>query len=154
VHHTTKYAAVSGLLFAGACGVCALGLAAAGEGFARNASAEAPVAEIATLERSADARPRSPLLGANPERVARELAARRSWVEVVDAVNMRQGPSSANAVIKVQLEGTTLRVASRDGSWVEVVEPETGETGWVFEDYVKPIAPASRRAEAGGTTIR
>lgn len=152
MHHTTKYAAVVGLLFVGACGVLALGLVVAGERFALSAPPDKPVAEMAALDRPGPSRPQSALLGQNPERVARELAARRSWVEVVDAVNMRQGPSSANAVIKVQLAGTKLRVASRDGSWIEVVEPETGGTGWVFEDYVKPLTPASRRVEAGETT--
>ena len=82
------------------------------------------------------------------------MTSRRNWVEVVDAVNMRLGPSSANAVIKVQLAGTKLEVASREGKWVEVIEPATGGTGWVFDDYLKPVAPASRRAEAAETTIR
>lgn len=154
MNYTAKYAAATGLLLAGACGLLALGFSVAGEGFARNPSAAAPVVETAALKRSPDAHPSSPLLGADLERVARELEARRSWVEVVDAVNMRQGPSSANAVIKVPLAGTKLQVSSREGSWVEVVELETGGTGWVFEDYVKPVAPASRRAEAGETTIR
>ena len=146
MNHTAKYAAVTGLLFAGVCGLLALGFSVAGEGFARNPSAAAPVVETDALKRSPDAHPSSPLLGADPERVARELEARRSWVEVVDAVNMRQGPSSANAVIKVQLAGTKLQVSSREGSWVEVVEPETGGTGWVFEamSYPSPPPRASR----------
>ena len=47
-----------------------------------------------------------------------------------------------------------LEVASRDGKWVEVIEPETGETGWVFDAYVTPATPAARRAEAAQKTIR
>ena len=88
------------------------------------------------------------------QQIAQEAEERQSWVEVVDAVNMRQGPSSANAVIRVQLAGTKLRVESREGQWVEVSEPDSGETDWVFDAYVKSIAPASRRAEAAETTIR
>ena len=48
-------------------------------------------------------------------------------------------------VIKVQLEGERLRVASRHGGWVEVVEPETELTGWVYEQYVIPIEPESKQ---------
>jgi len=152
VNYTAKYIVVSGLLFGTACGVCALGLSVAGERFVRSPSPGTPGAETAV--RVTSARPQSALLGSNPERVARDLTSRRNWVEVVDAVNMRLGPSSANAVIKVQLAGTKLEVASREGKWVEVIEPATGGTGWVFDDYLKPVAPASRRAEAAETTIR
>jgi len=151
VHHTAKYAAFSSLLFVVACGASAFGLSVAGKLFAPQASSERPVAQTAEMARATQSRPQSALLGSDPERVS---AARQDWVEVVDSVNMRQGPSSANAVIKVQLAGTKLRVASRDGKWVEVVEPKTGGTGWVFDDYVKPVAPASRRAEAAETAIR
>jgi hypothetical protein len=42
----------------------------------------------------------------------------RDWVEVVDAVNMRSGVSSSNALIKVHLEGAQLRVVARDGNWI------------------------------------
>lgn len=154
MHHTAKYAAFSALLFVTACGVCALGFAVAGENFARAPGPGTQAAETMETARTTFARPQSALLGSNPERVAHEAAARQRWVEVVDAVNMRQGPSSANAVIKVQLAGTKLQVASREGKWVEVIEPDTGGTGWVFDQFLKPIAPASRRAEAGETTIR
>ena len=69
------------------------------------------------------------------------------WVEVTDAVNMRTGPSSANPVLQVQLEGAQLRVASRDGKWIEVVDPNTSREGWVYEKFVKPITPTSRQAD-------
>lgn len=154
MHYTLKYATVSVLLLAAASGLCAFGLKVAGERFAPVAASGTAAAESAELARNTSSRPQSVLLGSAPELVARQADARREWVEVVDAVNMRQGPSSANAVVKVQLAGTTLRVASRDGQWVEVVEPETGGSGWVFAKFVKPVAPASRRAEATEKTVR
>ena len=54
------------------------------------------------------------------------------WVEVTDAVNIRSGPSSANSAFQVQLKGAHLRVASRNGKWIEVVDPNTGREGWVY----------------------
>jgi uncharacterized protein YgiM (DUF1202 family) len=152
VNHTAKYLGLSGLFFGTACAVCAVGLSVAGEQFVRAPSADNTVTE--KVVRASSAEPRSSLLGSNPERVVREVTSRRKLVEVVDAVNMRTGPSSDDAVIKVQLAGTKLEVASRDGKWVEVVEPATGGTGWVFDAYVKPVASSSRRAEASERTIR
>jgi hypothetical protein len=99
-----------------------------------------------------DSTPTSALLGRVPEQ---EVASRgvddeprgdAAWVEVIDAVNMRSGNSSSDPVIKVQLEGERLRVASRDGGWLKVVEPETDLTGWIYAQYVKPVDPESKRA--------
>lgn len=69
------------------------------------------------------------------------------WLEVTHAVNMRSGPSSVALVLEVQREGAQLRVASRDGKWIEVVDPNTSREGWVYEKFVKPIAPISRQAD-------
>jgi SH3-like domain-containing protein len=78
----------------------------------------------------------------------------KEWVEVIDAVNMRSGPSSAKPVLRVQMAGARLQVASRDGRWVEVVEPDTGQRGWVFERHVKLVEASSRRAAIAGTEIQ
>ncbi len=154
----TKYAAVSAILLSATGGVSALGLAAAGDLFARSSPQElVAVVSRAEMEHSIGKRPTSSLLGAKAEQTAEagsEPTGKGRWVEVVDAVNMRKGPASATEVIKVQLPGAKLRVASREGAWVEVLEPKTGGTGWVFEKFVKHIDPVSRRAEAGETAIR
>jgi uncharacterized protein YgiM (DUF1202 family) len=69
------------------------------------------------------------------------------WVEVTDAVNMRSGPSSANPVLQMHREGAHLRVASRKGKWIEVVDPNTSREGWVYEKFLRPIKPTSRQAD-------
>ena len=78
----------------------------------------------------------------------------KEWVEVSDAVNMRSGPSRANPVLKVQPEGARLQIASRDGRWIELVEPNAGQRGWVFDRHVKPADTISRRAAIAGADIR
>jgi uncharacterized protein YgiM (DUF1202 family) len=149
---TTQYAALSAFLTMAAIGLAGLGFAVAGETFARGGSRlKVPTVEFAE---HGPRDPQSALLGAKPDAIARKLADMQEWVEVIDSVNMRQGPSSANPVIKVQLAGTKLRVASRDRRWVEVVTPETGDTGWVFGKHVKPIPSEQRRADAAKSTIR
>lgn len=156
----TKYAAVSAILLSVTGGVSALGLAAAGDLFAPSTPQDRPglaVPSRAETEESIGRRPTSSLLGAEPAQIAEADSApggKGRWVEVVDAVNMRKGPSSANAVIKVQLAGARLRLASREGEWIQVIEPKTGGTGWVFEKFVKHIDPVSRRADAVETAIR
>jgi uncharacterized protein YgiM (DUF1202 family) len=153
----TRYAAVSAILLGASGAVGALGFAAASDLFAPSSPQRAVAASSAETNGQTGERPTSSLLGAKPQHVAEggiDANQKGLWVEVVDAVNMRKGPSSANAVIKVQLAGARLRVASRDGVWVEVVEPKTGDTGWVFGKFVKHIDSISRRADAGETAIR
>jgi len=100
--------------------------------------------------------PASKLLGSEPEGVEQNPVDTNrdyEWVEVTDAVNMRSGASSADPVIKVQLEGTQLRVVSRDGNWINVVEPGSGVQGWVYKKYVQLAEPAFRRARVAGATV-
>ena len=133
---TAKYAAFSAILLSAACGVIALGFAAAGDLFARSSPQKlVAVVTRAEIEDSIGKRPTSRLLGAKAVQTAEAGKAPGSkgrWVEVVDAVNMRKGPTSATEVTKVQLPGAKLRVASREGAWVEVVEPKAGGTGWAL----------------------
>lgn len=159
MHSFAKYAAVSLLFTTVACGVSALGLAVAADTFAGAPAQGESDVDVAAVARPAPAgtAPTSELLGSTPgAAIADETRPKRTgkWVEVVDAVNMREGPSSANPVIKVQLAGTKLRVTSRQDGWVEVAEPSGGDAGWVYERYVKPIEPSSRRAEIEETAIR
>lgn len=160
---TTRYIAATGFALIATISVVVFGLTLAGQAFPRPAATEgAATVAAAAAEDAAIDRPTSALLGsakvadrsAQVDRREQPHSADKKWVEVVDAVNMRSGPSSSNAVIKVQLAGSQLQVSDRDGPWVQVVEPDTGTEGWVFENYVKRIAPASRRADSGTTRFQ
>lgn len=167
-----RYGIAVSFISATACGVCALAFSLAVSSFT-------PADLTANLERKqrfgspsqskADAvkLPTSELAGVNlvsaqetvvsssgGETLLSEMEEDKVWVEVIDAVNMRSGPSNANPVLMVQLEGSRLQVASRDGRWVEVVEPNTGQRGWVFERHVKPVDSSPRRAAIAGAEIR
>ena len=162
--NTWRYAAVTSAFIATASVASVVAFAIASHAFA-------PETCLLTSEgRAAVSRPKpdqfatakdavtSPLIGASAaaskvektesDNAAAETAlASEEWIEVVDAVNMRSGASSGDRIIKVQLEGKRLRVAARDGGWVKVVEPETGEEGWVYGKFVESVEPTSRRAE-------
>jgi len=82
------------------------------------------------------------------EAVAEKDRRTGEWMQVVSGVNMRAGPSTANPVITVQRRGTALEVLARDGAWIEVRNPDTGETGWVYASY---LGPAEGPVQAAGS---
>jgi len=154
---TIRYVAVTVAFFATACFVCGVGLVAAPHAFLGSITSKSAVraASNAPPEHTSLTSPSSPLLGSKPELSAHRsmnVADRKgTWVEVVDAVNMRSGASSSKPLIKVQLEGTQLRVVSHDGNWIQVVEPESGLQGWVYNKYVELAEPALQRARVADT---
>jgi hypothetical protein len=65
------------------------------------------------------------------------------WVEIVRAVDMHEGPKQSSPTIKVMERGIKLRVAARDKKWVQVTEPATSTSGWIYERFLAPTeAPA------------
>jgi uncharacterized protein YgiM (DUF1202 family) len=75
-------------------------------------------------------------------------ARHQEWVEVTSAVNMRQGPSSSYSVLTVQPQGQYLPVTDRDGNWLQILDPETEEEGWVFSRYVEEVQIPGDQAAA------
>lgn len=47
-------------------------------------------------------------------------------------VNLRDAPSPSGAVLGVVAKGAKLRVVSRKRSWIEVDDPATAKTGWIY----------------------
>ena len=62
---------------------------------------------------------------------------KEEWVALSSYANLRKEPSSNAETIKIAEKGTKLRVASRRGNWVQVTDPSTSETGWVYSRYVE-----------------
>ena len=53
--------------------------------------------------------------------------------------NIRSGPAASAQLIGRAHVGATLRVKSREGGWVEFVDPVANETGWILMAYLEPI---------------
>jgi hypothetical protein len=65
-------------------------------------------------------------------------------VELTGSVNVRESPSPNAATVTVMEIGTKLRAIGRKGGWVQVTDPVTAQTGWVFSRYVTTLAAAGQ----------
>lgn len=63
-------------------------------------------------------------------------AAEPQWIELSGAANMRENPSGSAAAIKVVQRGTKLREVARQHGWVQVIDPATSQTGWIYSRFV------------------
>jgi SH3 domain-containing protein len=61
-----------------------------------------------------------------------------NWVKSSAFVNLRKGPTSSAAVVGVVAKGIKLRLVGRKRGWVEVTNPATSETGWIYARNVDP----------------
>jgi hypothetical protein len=116
----------------------------------RAARAQAPTAVVHALAASNTDAPGSTRRDAGSD-------AGGEWVEVTGTgVNMRAAPTSGSRVVTVQSLGSKLRIVSQDRSgWVEVVDPDSGQQGWIFRKYAKPAtSPGDQRNGAPTTAIK
>lgn len=79
-----------------------------------------------------------PLPDKRPARPASDSQS-AAWVSPSAYVNLRQAPSSSASVLGVVAKGTKLRVAARKRGWVQVSNPATSQTGWIYSDYVVAV---------------
>ncbi|HKA64820.1 MAG TPA: SH3 domain-containing protein [Methyloceanibacter sp.] len=63
-------------------------------------------------------------------------AANPEWVEVSSPVNVRSAPTPEADTINVAEPGKRYQATGRQGSWVQVTDPTTSESGWVYARYV------------------
>jgi hypothetical protein len=66
-------------------------------------------------------------------------------VEPAMFVNMREGPSSSAPVLGVVAKGIELAVLDRKRGWVQVTDPATGKTGWIYSGLLVGEAKANQR---------
>jgi outer membrane biosynthesis protein TonB len=104
--------------------------------------AEVPVVPVVTtpqpvVEPAATPEP-SETGAANPD------AASPEWVEVSSPVNVRSAPTPQADTINVAEPGKRYQATGRQGSWVQVTDPATSESGWVYARYVAASEAPSR----------
>jgi hypothetical protein len=86
---------------------------------------------------------------------AREVPEQHAAEDVVvaSAVNMRTGPSTSAQTIGVAQAGTKLRIAAQDSGWVQVINPVTQETGWIYSGFLAP-SPAIQAPPTGAAKLK
>lgn len=66
-------------------------------------------------------------------------------VEPAMFVNLRERPSSSSAVLGVVAKGAKLPVLDRKRGWVQVRDPASGKTGWIYSGLLVGEANANQR---------
>lgn len=59
-----------------------------------------------------------------------------NWIKPSAYVNLRQAPSSSSPVVSVVAKGAKLRVLGRKRGWVQVSNPATSHSGWIYAGNV------------------
>jgi len=67
-----------------------------------------------------------------------------NWIEPLAFVNLREGPSSSAAVISVVAKDAKLSVIGRKRGWVQVTNPATSESGWIYSGNVATVTKSQR----------
>jgi hypothetical protein len=60
------------------------------------------------------------------------------WTKVTLAARVHSDASVSSSIIRFYQAGTALQVLDRQNGWVQVADPASGESGWVFEQYLVP----------------
>jgi SH3-like domain-containing protein len=72
--------------------------------------------------------------------------------KVAFAAKVHSDASVSSPLLRFYQPGTTLQVVSRQNGWVQVVDPNSGERGWVFEQYLVPAESPIATKTAMATT--
>ena len=74
------------------------------------------------------------------------------WARVAFAAKVHSGASVSSPTLGFYQPGTRLRVVSRQNGWVQVADSNSGERGWVFEQYLVPAESPIATQTAMATT--
>jgi hypothetical protein len=110
-------------------------IADAATGPAEEVAAIAPVAAIA--DEPAALPETVPLPTRRPAPGAQNVAG--NWVRPSAYVNLRDGPASTARVVSIVAKGTKLRVVARKRGWVQVADPATSQSGWIYSGHTETV---------------
>jgi hypothetical protein len=68
------------------------------------------------------------------------------FVTITSAAIIRNGPSSSADIIGRAHTGAKARVAATDSGWAQIVDPASGNKGWVESSFLTPSAPTETAA--------
>ena len=62
-----------------------------------------------------------------------------NWIKPTAYVNLRESPSSTAAVVSIVAKGSKLRVIGRKRGWVQVNNPTTSQSGWIYSSNLNAM---------------
>jgi uncharacterized protein YgiM (DUF1202 family) len=62
-----------------------------------------------------------------------------SWIRPSAYVNLREAASPNAPVVNVVAKGAKLRVIGRKRGWVQVTDPATSQSGWIYSGNVETL---------------
>ena len=78
-----------------------------------------------------------PLPSRRPEPTANDDGA--DWIKALAFVNLRQRPTRSATAISVVAKGAKLRVMGRKKGWLQVTNPATSESGWIYAANIAAV---------------
>jgi hypothetical protein len=60
------------------------------------------------------------------------------------AVDMHAKAEQSSETVQVAEGGVKMRVVARDKNWVQVTDPKTSATGWIYNRFLTPAAPSAQ----------
>jgi uncharacterized protein YgiM (DUF1202 family) len=60
-------------------------------------------------------------------------------LQVNSVANIRSGPSASAEIIGIAHPGAEVQVALRDSGWVQIVDPWSSRTGWIYSKFLAPL---------------
>ncbi len=73
-----------------------------------------------------------------------EPKAPTEWMVTKAAVDMHAKATQSSETVKIASKGLKLRVVARDKKWVQVTDPKTSTTGWIYNRFLTPAESAAR----------
>jgi hypothetical protein len=98
----------------------------------------ASIAPVAAITDEPAAPPETvPLPTRRPSTNGQDVAGK--WVRPSAYVNLRDGPASTARVVSIVAKGTKLRVVARKRGWVQVADPATSQSGWIYSGHTETV---------------
>ena len=71
-------------------------------------------------------------------------AAPAEWMETKAPVDIHAKAEQSSETVKVADKGVKLRVTARDKNWVQVNDPASAATGWIYNRFLQPTEPPAQ----------
>ena len=72
---------------------------------------------------------------------ADEPDASAEWMVTKTAVDMHAKAEQKSETVKVAQGGIKVRVTARDKNWIQVHDPKSSTTGWIYNRFLTPAEP-------------